>query len=422
MHQEPAITWLRAYDELLAGLPGMLAGSRMTLCGMGACVDARISMHDMPALVQASDPGARAFADMLMDRARRGVGGEIRVDWRQGPAWLAAHVPMRHALGGTGPQAAWSIAAAGADALVALEDRSAHMLAQLPPDMLVVENGAVRQAGEASAHGTPRPDIFIFEYTAGMPIGGLVPTRSSRIIVRFDDLGLENDEGFYALTPDLARNAGAGLVSGFNALPADRLDDAAGRVFALSRRWRANGLHTVHLELAGYDTPQALAKVLDASSGAITSIGMSHSEFVALCGQAEDLSAAMCALGDRLGIDRVCVHADHWAMSATLGDPARERAALMTGCIFASARAAAGRPVLPAGVAPQALFAPLPYPQIDRRERWTLAACASPYLEQPATTLGLGDSFTGGCLLALGSRAASAGGASGRQEEHALHG
>ena len=37
-------------------------------------------------------------------RAGRGEGGEIRVEWDEGPRWLATNERIRYALGGTGPE------------------------------------------------------------------------------------------------------------------------------------------------------------------------------------------------------------------------------------------------------------------------------------------------------------------------------
>lgn len=395
-----------AYRALLARLPELVRTSRLTLCGMGACVDARVSMHDMAGLMGATEPPqAVALAQALRARAASGVGGEFFADWPGGPAWLGRHVPVRYALGGTGPQAAWVLAAAGAPALMALEDRSAHMVACLDPRLHLAEHDDMVPASRLAPHGAARPDIFIFEYGAGVPIGDVIAPRASRIIVRFSNHGLEHDDAFDRLSVALAPQAGAALLSGFSNVPADALGPETARCSALARGWRTAGVATVHLELAGYDSAALGERVLDGLRGAITSIGMSHSELLTMDPGATDgagLTAAMGALGDRLGVGRVCVHADHWAAAATLGDPAVETEALMTGCLLASSRAAAGHPVRPTGLDPAARFEVAPLPDVAAHGRWSVVCCASPYLEAPATTLGLGDTFTAGCLLVLG--------------------
>jgi hypothetical protein len=398
------------FRDLAARLPAMAATAPVTLCGMSACVDARLDMARIGPLLAADRPAeAAALAALLLERAARGVGGEVRVDWPEGPRWLAERLDVTYALGGTGPQAGWVLTTLGAPALVCLEDRSAHMLARLPAAMLVAADGSAVPAGHLTASGERRPDIFIFEYTAGVSIGDVVPRRSSRIIVRFNDPGLEHDAEFERLTCRLAGEAGAGLVSGFNCVPPEGLEAEIGRVFGLARRWRAAGLATVHLEMSGYADPLARDRVLEAARGVVTSVGMSHSEFLDLGpagGGAAALAAAMTALAARLELDRLCVHADRWAVTATRGDPHREREALMAGGLVASARAAAGRPSVPDGVPEGATFDPPPFGPLGRCGAWSTVACTTPYLQRPATTLGLGDSFTAGCLLVLGTAAA----------------
>ena len=400
--QSVSDVWTHSYGELIAALPQIAADAKLTLCGMSACIDARVSMHDMQVLFDSDEPQAAAFGRMLASRAKRGIGGELSVDWPDGPAWLAAHVPVRTAFGGTGPHAAAVLTALGAPALLCLGDRSAHMLAHVPHGVLLAEGGRLVRAQDLLPHGERRPEIFIIEYTAGRTAGPVVPERSSRIIVRFDNLGLEDDPAFDRLTPALAAEAGAGLLAGFNAVPEPDLDRETKRVFGLAGSWRAAGLDTLHLELAGYDSSALLARVLRAARGIITSIGMSHSELATIDGSADDIFGAMIRLGDRFDGARVCVHADHWAAAVTKNDPELERQALMAGCLLASARAAAGRSVRPQALDAAAQFHPMPFPQQSRHGSWSLVACASPYLEKPATTLGLGDTFTAGCLLALG--------------------
>lgn len=400
----PNADWAGLYRDLIADIPRIAGSAPPMLFGLSACVDARILAHELAPLFRPGVPAeARAFGTLVKERAASGVGGEVRLDWPQGPGWLAGHVPIAYALGGTGPQAAWSLAAIGAPALIALEDRSAHKLKQVHPDILIAENGKAVRAAEVVARGPRQPEIFIIEYTAGRAIDDVMPKRSSRIIVRFHDPGLEHDAQFESLSVALAHKAGAGLISGFNSIPYELIDSEVAQVTRMVEKWRAAGLGTIHLELAGYDTPRQRDRVIERLSGFITSIGMSHSEFLPLMPGRSDLARDMCALGNRLGLDRVCVHADHWAAAATRGDAETERQALMMGCLLAGTRAAHGIPAYPEGIDARATFATPPLPPLSWHGGWSVVTCASPYLEHPAATVGLGDSFTGGCLLMLGS-------------------
>ncbi|MCB1380939.1 MAG: 6-phosphofructokinase [Alphaproteobacteria bacterium] len=398
----PSQYWGEAYRRLSTDLPDMAKVAPLALCGMSACTDARIELDKMTSLLDAEEPAARAFADLLLGRAAKGIGGEVRVDWPEGPQWLLEREQFQFALGGTGPQAAWVLSVIGAPALMALEDRCVHMLARVPDDVLLVEDGKPVPRRHVQPRGVQRPDIYIIEFTKGVGIRGVVPPRSSRIIVRFGDPGLEHDDGFDAVSVRLAAEAGTGLVSGFNCVTAHDLPNETRRVFSLTRRWRSAGLACVHLELAGYDAPELRDQVLASAAGAITSLGMSHSEFRQLLPDNDSLADGMATIGERLGLNRVCVHADEWAAAVTLGDPATEERALMTGCLLASSRASAGRPIAPAGVPNGASFADPPRVAGSKVGRWAFVSAAAPYLPHPASTLGLGDAFTAGCLLALG--------------------
>lgn len=403
--------WLTRYSTLTQRLPaaGDIVSDRVFLCGMSACVDVCIDLHDAQPLLEvpATSPAA-PLRDMLMDRVARGIGGEVLFDWPEGPTWLYDHVTLRHALGGTGPQAAWVLASLGLPALISLEDRDDRMIAPLPPAALLAQGDQIIPAAMAERSPRPAPETFIFEYTAGQPAGDITPTRSSRIIVRFADRGMQRDKAFFRASAALAGTAAAGLLSGLNEEPAANIAAACDEMFGLGRAWRKAGLATVHLELAGYSSARALDTVLASARGAATSLGMSQSELKGLAPETADpgadIAPALIALGERLGMNRVCVHADEWAAAVTLDDPADELHALMTGCAVAAARAASGHPVDRVAIDPRARFHALSFAP-RRIGRWNFVVCPAPHLVSPRTTLGLGDSFTAGCLLVLGGAA-----------------
>ena len=91
-----------------------------------------------------------------------------------------------------------------------------------------------------------------------------VLSRSSRIIVRFDDGGVDIDPAFDALTPSLACIAGAGYF-GLQQRTARETRSAIERILVVTRAWRKAGLPLVHLELAGYASREALDLVLKRS-------------------------------------------------------------------------------------------------------------------------------------------------------------
>lgn len=396
--------WHEAYTSLQRRINAYVREARWTMCGLSLCVDAFTHLEDST-LARLADgpPPAQALAAALRQRAQRGIGGEIRIDWPQGPAWLDAHLPLRVALGGTAAHAARLLTLLGAPALLALDHRTPEQLAVLDPDMLLAEDGPVRAAA-VLPRGEDRPRVYVFEYTAGTSLEGAPLPRSSRIIVRCHDFDLEQDAAFLRLSPELLRQdggLGAGILAGFSSLGGGaRLEAGLAQGRAAATAWAEAGIGLVHLEMAGYENPAYRDRAMAGLSGAVTSIGMSLSEFRDLLPQAASLEDGLLDLGTRFGLDRVVVHADDWAIAATRRDPDQEREALMMGCLLASTRAAAGRLAAPEAVPPGASFAEPP--SESRRGAWHIVSCPSPYLPQPRTTLGLGDTFMAGCLLVLG--------------------
>lgn len=401
MHVMLDRNWPELYADLLRRLGTYAEHARWTFCGLGACVDGILSVHDaVPLLLATSDPAAQALGATLAQRAEAGVGGEIRVEWDEGPALLDAALHPATALGGTGPHAARALTLLGAPTLLALEHRDAEQMACLDGDIRLAQNGQPVAARDVLPHGMPRPKIYIFEFTAGRLVRATAAPRSSRIIVRFTDPDTENDAEFEALSTLLAPQAGAGVLSGFAAVRSRDLDRTLARARDLALCWRAAGVPVVHLELAGFDTPALRDRTLDGLRGAYTSLGLSQSEYQALVPGDAPETETVIATAQWLEVDRLCIHADAWALTVTHGDPDHERTALMAGCLLASTRAALGRPSRPVGINPDAVFeAP---PDERRCGDWNIVACAAPYLPRPATTLGLGDTFMAGCLLVLG--------------------
>lgn len=394
--------WIDEYRNAATRLDNHVANARLTLCGMSACVDATISLHDAHPLLQAAGPvQAVAFAEALVSRAKAGIGGEIRVEWPEGPNWLDSSLPFRLALGGTGPHAARVLTRLGAPALLALATRSPEQMAVLDPDLHLAHEGRLVDVAQLRPTQPDAAKIYIFEFTAGRLLRDTVLQRSSRIIVRFNDPGLEDDGEFAALSIRLARDAGAGVLSGYNAVGRGDLQGVLACTRSLVVEWRGRGTLLIHLELAGYECDAYRDAVLDGLSGHITSLGLSQSEYEALVPARVPLADGMADLAERLGLERLCVHADNWAATVTTGDVAHEREALLVGCLLASNKAATGQVTRPSRAPVEGIFEnPPEFP--TSRGKWKFVAVSAPYLPRPATTLGLGDTFMAGCLLVLG--------------------
>ena len=394
--------WPNRYADLAARLPELARRVRPVLCGLGACVDHYVRLEEAVRVLDGdptTPPGA--LRARLLERARRGSGGEIRVDWPGGPAWLDARLPRRLGLGGTGAQAAQTLAILGAPALLALADRSAALLALIHPQVRIAGPDGVVPVGMIEAAGRGKPPHYIVEFTAGVPAGDVVPPRSSRVIVRFDDDPLEADPWFERASVDVAASAGAAILSGFNALPDGALPQVLARVRPLAEAWRAAGLRRVHLELGDFARPAGMDEVLRGLAGSASALGLSHSELLKLAPEGNSLLERAQILAERHGFERIAVHGDRFALALTRDDPEQELEALMAGALVAATRALHGRIAVPQTCPPGAAFTEPPAPAIGRRGAWHLACCPTPYLPRPAATIGLGDSFLAGTLLVL---------------------
>ena len=391
--------WRNAFDMLAAAVPDFARDARPLVTGFAACVDKRIDFHEMAPALRREPAGRVLFAE-LTARARSGRGGEVQVDWPGGPKFLDPYAkPGATAIGGTSAQAACTLASLGAPAVLALQDRSVGQLSVLHTDVkLLAESGALLSAGDVRPAGAGKPAHYIVEYSAGRPLPDFTPERSTRIVVRFADEDLEYDPTFERY--GRALGLGAGLLSSPNAVGRQRLSRALDLMTSFARAWKAAGI-TVHLELGEYPVPGALDETLRRMAGSVTSIGLNFNELRSIGLEPSALEAQMAAFAKRHGLSRLVVHADPWALAVTREDPERELDALAMGCLLASARAEAGRPVAKPLTPTAAAFARPPRAPISGcpDPQWRVVCCAAPYLRNPASTVGLGDTFTAGTML-----------------------
>lgn len=408
--------WTGRYAACAADISGSAARAPLTLTGFSACVDAVYTvdarMLDTLTHVASRDHTGleTAFARAILDRIAEARGGELFREWDEGPAWAENLLgpPTRLQVGGTGPQAAWALAILGAPSLVALRDRSTDQLSVLHPAIGICGPDGITTTSDApSGTAATKPRHYILEFTAGTRWSAGVVARSTRIILRFAHDGVERDEAFAKLTPRLAPTAGAGLVSGMNGLrPGDERDEYW--IIDLARRWRKSGLPLIHLELAEYPVDRPLADLCKQYVGVASSIGMSLSELRALTSSSADPAELALGVAQLASVDRVCIHADTWSMSVHRHHPAVEVMMLLTGNLMAASRAAHGVPAAELDVHPLATYAN-DFPRSrDLGGGWRVDCVPSPYLYQPRSTVGLGDTFVAGTLLAHGLMVAEA--------------
>ena len=390
--------WREQYLALVPRLSGFAQSMPLTLCGLATCTDAYLRLSEAEPLFSARNDKAVTLARALQQRAANGIGGELFLDWPEAEEWIAQNLPISNwGLGGTGAQAAQALTLLGGRALITLEDRTQRQLSVIHPDVLIATERGLekRQAIEGSGFG--KPAHYIFEFNAGEAIGTEHAKRSTRVIVRFADDRLDRDPAFVWESVTHARQAGAAVICGFNEVSSAFLAAELEYTTGLLSAWRTEGLSAIHLELGGYEDFGLRDQVLSTLGPLVSSLGMSHSELREF-GSA-DIATEAATLRTALGLNRLCVHADTWALAITNSNPERELESLMCGCLLAACRAAAGQVAIPAGMPLDAAFHAPPYPTISRQNDGWLVCCPAPYLEQPKATIGLGDTFLAGTLL-----------------------
>jgi ADP-specific Phosphofructokinase/Glucokinase conserved region len=231
-------------------------------------------------------PGPR-LATEILTRIRDGRGGALCLNWPSGPLW-AHHLfgePAVVQLGGTGPQAAWALAALGAPAIVALTDRSDEQLSVLPPGVRLCDAGRLIEARKLSARTPPRkPRNIVLELTEGTCWRGGRVRRSTRIMLRFLDSGIERFEFFAREVAGLASKASACLVSGLDAIHENDRESIPW-LLSLVGTLKQNGLTHAHLELAEFPREGRMEELCVAFGGVADSLGMSLSELGMLTGR-----------------------------------------------------------------------------------------------------------------------------------------
>jgi ADP-dependent phosphofructokinase/glucokinase len=252
-------------------------------------------------------------------------------------------------------------------------------------------------AAQARRTGTSaKQPHCVLEFTAGTPLDDDVVARSTRLILRFGDEPVEADEEYARLTPQLP-GVRAGLISGLNG-PADGDRTGARWLADLAGAWHGAGLPVVHHELAEFPSPERLRRAL--TTCVATSVGLSLSELRTLAGGRVDVVRAAVQIGEQARVQRVIVHADDWSVAVHRDEPEHERKVLTAGNLLAAARARAGRPTGALRPDQHAVFTEELPPTGPLGDGWFATAVPAPYLPRPAATIGLGDTFVAGVLLA----------------------
>jgi ADP-dependent phosphofructokinase/glucokinase len=182
-----------------------------------------------------------------------------------------------------------------------------------------------------------------------------------------------------------------------NSLPDDNSHDRRW-LAELSRLLSQASLAVIHHELGEFPTPARLQQA--AGLGLGTSLGLSLSELFMLAGGRGDPCLLAQQVANQYGALRVIVHADHWALAVHRDDPKHQERVLLAGNAFAAARARHGEPAAALDPAEEATYTDDLPPSDAIDDGWQSSCVPTPHLRQPKGTIGLGDTFTAGVLLA----------------------
>ena len=357
-----------------------------------------------------------------------GVGCDLPVRDAVVRDWLLERVTGRVQIGGTGAQAAATLARLGFPVLIHLTGRSPEQIAALPARELMTIGSADRLAPIEAASDPADPTMWhvVLEFAEGVrvPLPGATPApAANRVIVSYDPVNsaFTIDPGFDAALGDLDHKIEALLISGFSQVTEREVLERVLREAAVAIRiWRAvRPRMPVHLELGAMPEPVFAARVLETLHPVVTSIGLNIDELrdllsaldVTLAKPGSEVIAQFRWLAARYPVPRWSLHTREFCLSLVDGDAAKERDALLFGALVAATRSRIGdfprvsdlqttleRAVVnPAGMA---LLRSLGIAD-DGFLDGALVITPGLQIEGAVASVGLGDSFTAGVLAML---------------------
>lgn len=409
--REAGDRWRRRYSALAEHLAATAGQTGPHFVGFNSCID-RIHHLDQDSLARLTDVAstgtgpARSVAEATIERIASGRDGELVFEWPSGSAWLDELLGSASSdqAGGGGAQVAWALSLLGAPTVLATQDRSAAQLAVLPERCHIVADDQLVSPGQVAVtdEHTKTPH-HVVEYSAGLIVDDRELTRSSSVVVRFANDGIERDDQFRKALPSYLSPGGAMLLSGMNGIAADDdtslpwlsslVDDA------LAARAAGGGPAAIHVELTEYPSAGGARNICELFAGRADSLGFNLAELRALDHTAADTPVLASRVAREFGVERVVVHCDRWAMCVHQDEPRSMALPLMTGNLVAGARAAHGQPVASPAISPDAVIDEATPDTAELPGGWRMDLAPSLYLAAPAGTVGLGDAFVAGLLV-----------------------
>ena len=371
----------------------------------------------------------------LFHHIRNGTGDVLAIGSAKMAQWMEDHFHGPLQLGGTGAQAANTLAYLGYEALI-------HATSLSVVDASVF-NGSGRivvatRAGLRPLAEAIRPDDrpiyhYVFEYQTGdqLNLGGTTVTapRANRIIMGFDPINaaLPIDPLFMKAIADSESSVSRVLISGYT--DAENIETACARIattveYIRDLRHQRPGL-PVHIELAAVTDQALVCPILEEMAPHVDSVGLNEDELVmaveawrlTLPQSVEDQIKTLFSIRNRVGVRRINLHTQEYCLTITDYDPNVERDGLLFACLVAGTRARLAK--FPAM---RDLYDTLAQSEpstialaVEQRlsEKWLLNEGVARYrdtglvfvptlsMSHPAGTVGLGDSFTAGILVFL---------------------
>lgn len=355
-----------------------------------------------------------------------GLGGEIEITSAQVCEELETRFDCKPALGGTCAQGAAALACAGLPIVAQISDRSRPVCEFLnyPEISMISQEGKPVPVMEVTSGQEPVKH-FILQYNKGdiIRIGNtdhVIPV-SNRLIMDYDDMHktLPVDPAFLAYMEAHAKDIPSYNISGFNAIVSlEVLKQTAKDMTAHYRRVKETNPDCVlYLESAHYLSPESRHLVYHSFAPYLDVLGMNEEELSDLAITAghpliwqnlPSLLSTLERIHETYPAKGLVVHSKDYAVYYGWQPQGIDmEAALCLGNLLSGTRARIGRygtfadfeetlhlPLSPVGLA----FAKgMPKEHKGR----SVFIVPSRYMENPATTIGLGDTFVAGMQIAF---------------------
>ncbi len=360
------------------------------------------------------------FGRIFSYHAIHGLGGECDILSLSVCSEIEALFDYSYALGGTGAQGAAALGAVGIPLVAHITDRSREVCELMNYDTIsFVENGR-RVGSQNHVSGLPPVRHMILQFNKGdeIRVNGITYTVpvSNRLIMDYDTIHkvVPIDQGFIDFCERNAESITSFDISGFNAIL--DLQIASERLTFLRKHFerirQKNGRTIIYLESAHYFNPEVKELVFREASSFIDILGMNEEELVDLAGKLkidtdigniESVVRALSSVESAFKIPGIVLHTKDYSLycGAFLSQVDMEKG-LTLGNLLSGTRARTGRygsredckeslqmTLSPIGVT----F----YENLQKiADKPFCVLVPSRYMEKPACTIGLGDSFVAG--------------------------